>query len=39
MSEADRQKVRQALEEYCQLDTQAMIEVYFALNKEIEGKS
>ena len=29
----DRQRVRQALEEYCQLDTQAMVDVYKALER------
>jgi len=34
IDEKDRQKVRQALEEYCKLDTQAMIEILEALKAE-----
>lgn len=38
IEEKDRQRVRQALEEYCKLDTQAMIDVYEALKKTMAGK-
>lgn len=38
IEEKDRQRVRQALKEYCKLDTQAMIDVYEALKKTMAGK-
>lgn len=33
VAEAEKMRVRHALEEYCKLDTQAMIDIYFALVK------
>ena len=37
VEEKERQRIRRALEEYCQLDTQAMVDVYKALEKLVHS--